>query len=193
MRSVAVVPAAGSALRFGGKKLLTLIDGVPLLDRTISALLNGGVGRIVVVVGPEAGELERDVNAFSDPRVWPVVNPDPSRGMFSSLQAGIAEAQVTWGDALVVLPADMPFIQSGTVAILLDVFASRPAIVSPRYQGKRGHPVVLPPALRDEIRAANATITLHEILTRHPDLRVDVDVQDRGVVRDVDQVADLSQ
>jgi molybdenum cofactor cytidylyltransferase len=188
MRSVAVVPAAGSAERFGGKKLLTPIDGEPLLDRTISALLNGGVDQIVVVVAPDAEDLMRDVNAFSDPRVWPVVNPDPSRGMFSSLQAGMAEAQA---DALVVLPADMPFVQSGTVAILLDVFASRPAIVSPKYQGKRGHPVILPPALRDEIRAAEPTITLHDILKRHPDLRVDVDVQDRGVIRDVDRVADL--
>lgn len=191
MRSVAVVPAAGSAERFGGKKLLTLIDGEPLLDRTISALLNGGVDQIVVVVGPDAGELTRDVNAFSDPRVWPVVNPDPSRGMFSSLQTGMAEAQIKWGDALVVLPADMPFVQSGTVAILLDVFASRPAIVSPKYQGKRGHPVILPPALREEIRAAEPALTLHDILKRHPDLRVDVDLQDRGVVRDVNRPEDL--
>src|SRR5438874_2450939 len=78
-----------------------------------------------------------------------------------------------------------------TVAILLDVFRSAPAIVSPRYAGKRGHPVVLPPALRDEIRAADPSITLHDVLKRHPDLRVDVDVEDRGVVRDVDRVADL--
>ena len=188
MRSVAVVPAAGSAERFGGTKLLTLVDGEPLLDRTISALLNGGVDQIIVVVAPDADELERDVNAFSDPRVWPVVNPDPARGMFSSLQAGMAEAE---GDALVVLPADMPFVRSPTVAILLDVFASHPAIVSPRYQGKRGHPVILPPALRDEIRAADPTLTLHDILGRHADLRVDVDVEDRGVVRDVDRPADL--
>jgi molybdenum cofactor cytidylyltransferase len=188
MRSVAVVPSAGSAERFGGKKLLTPIDGEPLLDRTISALLNGGVDQIIVVVGPDADDQKHDVNAFSDPRVWPVVNPDPSRGMFSSLQAGMAEAE---GDAQVVLPADMPFIQSGTVAILLDVFRSRPAIVSPRYQGKRGHPVILPPSLRDEIRAAGPTITLHDILKKHPDLRVDVDVEDRGVVRDVDRMADL--
>ena len=189
MRSVAVVPAAGSAERFGGKKLLTPVDGEPLLDRTISALLNGGVDQIIVVVAPDADELKHDVNAFSDPRVWPVVNPDPSRGMFSSLQTGMAEAE---GDALVVLPADMPFVQSGTVAILLDVFASRPAVVSPRYQGKRGHPVILPPSLRDEIRAAEPAITLHDILKKHPDLRVDVDVQDRGVVRDVDRVSDLT-
>src|ERR1700737_3816042 len=178
MRSVAVVPAAGSAERFGGRKLLTLIDGEPLLDRAISALRGGGVAQIIVIVGPDADELQRDVNAFSDPRVWPVVNPDPSRGMFSSLQAGMAEAE---GDALVVLPADMPFVQSATVAIPLDVVASQPAIVSPKYQGKRGHPVILPPALRDEIRAADPTTNLHEILKRHPDLRVDVDVQDRGV------------
>jgi molybdenum cofactor cytidylyltransferase len=188
MRSVAIVPAAGSAERFGGAKLLAQIDGEPLLDRTISALLNGGVDQVIVVVSPDADDLERDVNAFSDARVWPVVNPDPSRGMFSSLQAGMAEAQ---GDALVVLPADMPFVSSGTVAVLLDAFTSRPAIVSPRFNGKRGHPVILPPALRDEIRAADPAITLHDVLKRHPDLRVDVDVEDRGVLRDVDSPADL--
>ena len=188
MRTVAVVPAAGSAERFGGKKLLEPIDGEPLLDRTISALLDGGVSQVIVVVGPDATELQRDVNAFSDPRVWPVVNPDPSRGMFSSLQAGMAEAE---GDALVVLPADMPFVHSGTIAILLDVFASRPAIVSPKYGGKRGHPVILPPSLRDEIRAADPVLTLHDILKRHQDIRVDVDVEDPGVLRDVDRPEDL--
>ena len=188
MRSVAVVPAAGSAVRFGGTKLLALIDGEPLLDRTIAALLDGGVDQIIVVVGPDADELKRDVNAFNDPRVWPVVNPDPSRGMFSSLQAGMAEAE---GDALVVLPADMPFVQPATVRLLLDAFAKKSAIVSPRSNGKRGHPVILPPALRDEIRSADAVLTLHDILKRHLDMRVDVDVLDQGVVRDVDRPEDL--
>ena len=189
MRGVAVVPAAGSAERFGGRKLLTLVEGEPLLDRTLGALLAGGVAQVVVVLGPASEELKRDVNALADPRVWTVVNPDPSRGMFSSLQAGMAEAE---GDALLVLPGDMPFVQAGTVATLLEAYATRPAIVSPRYHGKRGHPVVLPPELRDEIRSADPGLTLHDILKRHPDLRVDVEVDDKGVVRDVDTVADLS-
>ncbi|HVR89354.1 MAG TPA: nucleotidyltransferase family protein [Candidatus Limnocylindria bacterium] len=189
MRSVAVVPAAGSAERFGGRKLLTPIDGEPLLDRTISSLLNGGADQVIVVLGPGSDELTRDVNALSDPRVWSTVNPDPERGMFSSLQTGMAEAE---GDALLVLPGDMPFVESATVAILLAAYAKRAAIVSPRYHGKRGHPVVLPPALRDEIRAADPAMTLHDILKRHADLRMDVDVSDRGVVRDVDRVADLT-
>lgn len=190
MRSVAIVPAAGSAERFGGKKLLTPIDGWPLLDRTVASLLDGGLSQVIVVVGPDADALTRDVNAFNDPRVWPVVNPDPSRGMFSSLQAGMAEAE---GDALVVLPGDMPFVRAATVAALLGAFGDDPGIVSPRYRGKRGHPVVLPPELRDEIRNAPPSANLHEILKRHADLRRDVNVDDPGVGRDVDTVADLSR
>jgi molybdenum cofactor cytidylyltransferase len=188
MRSVAVVPAAGSAERFGGKKLLALIDGEPLLDRTIAALLDGGVDQIIVVVAPDADDLTHDVNAFTDARVWPVVNPDPSRGMFSSLQAGLAEAE---GDALLVLPADMPFVDPATVRLLLDAFWKKSAIVSPRFNGKRGHPVILPPFLRDEIRAADQGLTLHDILKRHQDIRTDIEVDDRGVVRDVDRPEDL--
>src|SRR2546429_990354 len=190
MRAVAIVPAAGSAERFGGGKLLTPIDGEPMLDHTIRALLDGGASEIIVVVGRDArAELERDVNALLDPRVRPVENPDPSRGMFSSIQEGVAQAQ---GDAILILPGDMPFVAPATVRAVLDAYGRRPAIVSPRYRGKRGHPVALPPSLRDEIRAAGARATLHEVIHAHADLRVDVDVEDRGIVRDVDRLDDLT-
>jgi molybdenum cofactor cytidylyltransferase len=190
-RAVAVVPAAGSAERFGGRKLLAPIDGEPLLDRTISALLDGGVSEVIVVVGTDArATLERDVNAMNDARVRPVENPDPSRGMFSSIQEGVRTAN---GDALVVLPGDMPYVRAVTVRLLLDRFALEPGIVSPRYRGKRGHPVVLPSGLRDEILATPVAANLHEVLKLHPEQRVDVDVEDAGVVRDVDRPEDLTR
>jgi molybdenum cofactor cytidylyltransferase len=190
VRAVAVVTAAGSAERFGGKKLLTPIDGEPLLDHTIDALLDGGVAEVIVVVGKDArAELERDVNAMLDPRVRAVENPDPSRGMFSSIREGVAQAQ---GDAILVMPGDMPFVSPETVRAVIAAYESKPAIVSPRYRGKRGHPVVLPASLRDEIRTATPGATLHDVIHAHPDLRVDVDVDDRGVVRDVDRVEDLT-
>src|SRR5213593_3847785 len=160
MRAVAVVTAAGSAERFGGKKLLTPINGEPLLDHTIDALLEGGVAEVIVVVGRDArAELERDVNAMLDPRVRAVENPDPSRGMFSSIQEGVAQAQ---GDAILVLPGDMPFVSADTVRAVLDAYEQKPAIVSPRYRGKRGHPVALPVSLREEIRGADPRSNLHE-------------------------------
>ncbi|TME61788.1 MAG: nucleotidyltransferase family protein [Chloroflexi bacterium] len=190
-RVVAIVPAAGSAERFGGKKLLTPIDGEPLLDHTIRALLEGGASEIIVVVGRDArAELERDVNGMLDPRVRAVENPDPSRGMFSSIQEGVAQAQ---GDLLLVLPGDMPFVSPETVRSVIARYAERPAIVSPRYRGKRGHPVALPIALRDEIGSADPHGNLHDVIKKHPELRVDLDVDDRGIGRDVDTAADLSE
>ena len=188
-RSVAVVTAAGSAERFGGKKLLALVDGEPLLDRTIRSLLDGGVGEVIVVVGADArAELERDVNALNDPRVRPVENPDPSRGMFSSIQEGVRTAQ---GDVLLVLPGDMPFVQPATVRTVLDVWALKRGIVSPRHNGKRGHPVAMPLALRDEIAATDPTSNLHEVIKKHLDDRTDVDVDDPGINRDIDRPEDL--
>src|SRR5438270_8118279 len=189
VRAVRVVTAAGSGERLGGKRLRAPIDGEPLLDHTIDALLDGGVAEVIVVVGRDARvELERDVNAMLDPRVRAVENPDPSRGMFSSIQEGVAQAQ---GDAILVMPGDMPFVSPDTVRAVIAAYEQKPAIISPRYRGKRGHPVALPAALRDEIRAADARATLHDVIHAHTDMRVDVDVLDPGVIRDVDKQQDL--
>lgn len=190
-RAVAVVTAAGSAERFGGKKLLAPIAGEPLLDHTIRSLLEGGVSEVIVVVGAEARrELARDVNAMNDPRVRPVVNPDPSRGMFSSIQIGVATAT---GDTLLVLPGDMPYVRPETIRAVIAKFRERPAIVSPRYNGRRGHPVAMPAAMRDEIAKAAPTANLHDVIEQHQSEPVDVDVNDAGVVRDVDTPADLER
>jgi molybdenum cofactor cytidylyltransferase len=191
LRAVAVVTAAGSAERFGGKKLLAPIQGRPLLDHTIRSLLEGGVSEVIVVMGAAARpELERDVTVLSDPRVRSVENPDPSRGMFSSIQVGVATAN---GDALVVLPGDMPYVRPDTVRAVIAKYRERAAIVSPRYKGKRGHPVVMPLSLRDEIASTSPTANLHDVIHHHQDDRVDLDVDDAGVVRDVDIPADLER
>ena len=188
-RAIAVVTAAGAAERFGGKKLLATVDGEPLLDRTIRALLDGGVAEVIVVVGADdRRELERDVNAMNDARVRPVENPDPSRGMFSSIQAGVATAS---GDVLLVMPGDMPFVRPETVRAVIARAQQDDSVVSPRYRGKRGHPVALPMALRDEIRVTSVTATLHDVIKKHADKRVDLEVDDPGINRDVDTPADL--
>ena len=103
--TVAVVPAAGSSTRFGTMKLLADVGGAPLLERTLASLLDAGVARVVVVT--RAGEAFEAVPSMADPRVTVSVNPDPARGMFSSIQTGLA---VAGGDVVLVLPADMPFV-----------------------------------------------------------------------------------
>ena len=109
-RSVAIVPAAGRAERFGGAKLLADVGGMTMLDRTMQCLLDGGVERIVVVL-PPAGRFET-VKLLADPQVKVVTNPDPSPGMFSSIQVGMYAAE---GNPILVMPGDMPFVSASTV------------------------------------------------------------------------------
>ncbi|HEX9436578.1 MAG TPA: nucleotidyltransferase family protein [Candidatus Limnocylindria bacterium] len=186
MRPIAVVPAAGAAERFGSEKLLAPVGDVPMIERTIRSLLEGGAKRAVVVVAPGADELRRVLERIEHVSVE--VNRARERGMLSSIQAGLRDAP---GDPIVVLPGDMPYVEPATVAALLQRHSEEGAIVSPRFRGKRGHPVVIPGRLRDEILSATDDETLHDVLRRHSGERVDLDVADKGVVRDVDVPTDL--
>ena len=183
----ALVPAAGSASRFGGGKLLALVDGVPLLDRTIGALLDAGIDDVLVIV-PPGTSWRGAASRLDDPRVRTRVNPDPARGMFSSIQIGVADLT---NAPIGILPGDMPFVRADTVRLVLDTAIRTGAIVSPRFDGRRGHPVMLPLDLRETILAASPTARLNEVLRPHAARFVNIDVDDKGVVRDVDVVEDL--
>ena len=185
---VAVVPAAGFSTRYGAAQLLADVGGVPLIARTLASLLEAGVARIVVVTREGSG-LE-DVDALADPRVTAVVNPDPARGMFSSIQAGLAAAD---GDVVLVLPADMPFVAAGTVAAVAAHALDARAPVVPLHDGRRGHPLGIPRALCDRLLALEPDTTLKEGLMALGQMVVCLGVTDPGVLRDVDVPADLSE
>jgi molybdenum cofactor cytidylyltransferase len=186
MRSLAIVPAAGKGERFGGGKLLADINGEPLLNHTLRSLLDGGVARVVAVLPPDAAF--ESVALLADPRVMRVINPDPSRGMFSSIQAGVAAAE---GDPILVLPADMPFVKSTTVAAVLAAARQSGQIISPRFRGRHGHPVSVPASIRSAMLAADPASTLAMLIDKHAGTRAEVDVDDPGVRRDVDAPSDL--
>lgn len=186
MAAVAVVPAAGRSARFGSAKLLAPLGGERLIDRTLNALFAGGVDRVVVVTAPGADLAS--AARLGDPRVVRVVNPDPSRGMFSSIQAGLAAAA---GDPVLVLPADMPFVSPATVRAVADACVGGDAVVAPTYQGRRGHPVAFPAALVPRLLAEAPASNLKAALTASAMAWRPVDVDDPGILRDVDTPADL--
>lgn len=185
---VAVVPAAGESRRFGTWKLLADVGGVPLVERTLAALLGAGVDRVVVIV--RAGDVFAGATSFGDARVTTVVNPDPARGMFSSIQAGLAAAG---GDVLLVLPADMPFVTPATVRAVASRAAATQAVVVPVHDGRRGHPIAIPGSLRARLAALVPATTLKDALTTVAGERERLDVPDPGILRDVDVPADLER
>lgn len=185
---VAVVPAAGFSTRFGAAKLLADVGGMPLIARTLASLLDAGIARVVVVTRDGSG-LE-GVDALADSRVTAVVNPDPARGMFSSILVGLAAAA---GDIVLVLPADMPFVASATVAAVATRAAAARSVIVPVHQGRNGHPLAIPGDVRDRLLAIHPATKLKDALAAVGASRESLDVTDPGVLRDVDVPADLSE
>ncbi len=93
-----VVLAAGWGRRIGGPKaLLRTPDGRTFLETVVSRLRDAGIARMVVVVGPWWNPRE------AVPGCDVVVNPDPDRGVISSLRlaiwnAGLPEDPPRWSD-----------------------------------------------------------------------------------------------
>lgn len=150
------------------------------------SLLEGGAERCVVVVSADGEAAVR--SALTGLPVTVTVNPNPERGMFSSIQCGVAT--VAAGDRCVLLPGDMPYVQPKTVAAVLAAAAGSGLSVLPRHDGHRGHPMALSAALVERILQAPATATLKEQRSREQFLAIDV--ADPGVHRDVDQIGDLA-
>lgn len=188
--SVAIVPAAGQAVRFGSAKLLADVAGQPMIARTVRSLIDGGVDRVVVVVAPASPviDLHGARRMFAAPAVELAINPDPDRGMFSSIQVGLAAAEA---DVLLVLPADMPFVRPATVAAVLAEAARAEGVVLPTWRGKHGHPIAIPGSLRERLLRAPPGGSLKGALAATAIEYRELVVSDPGILRDVDVPADL--
>ena len=184
----AVVPAAGASRRFGSQKLLADIQGQPLLQHTVHALLDGGVARLVLVVAPHA-DLS-SVTLLRDSRVVVVINNAPDRGMFSSIQTGLV---VVPPDAdVLVLPADMPFVRASPVEALTRRRSTSQAGIVCAHRRQRGHPILLPPAMWTALLSAPASTTLKVALAELGATLEPLEVDDAGVLKDVDVRDDLA-
>jgi CTP:molybdopterin cytidylyltransferase MocA len=188
---VGVVPAAGRGSRFAASepgaplKLLTVIDGEAMVRRAVTSLVEGGADRCVVVAS--AGS-EAEVRFVLDGLpVAVIVNPDPERGMFSSIQCGVATLGAE--DRCVLLPGDMPYVRPETVAAILSAAIRSGLTVAASHDGRRGHPLVFSTTLRNRILRASADSILSEERSR--DECLSVEVPDPGVHRDVDRPGDI--
>jgi molybdenum cofactor cytidylyltransferase len=186
----AVVPAAGKGERFGGRKLLSPVEGVPMLERTIRSLLDGGIASVIVVLAPESEVTASTVTALADPRVRTAVNPDPSRGMFSSIQTGLRLAPAG-ANPVLVLPGDMPFVRAQTVTAIVRAAQDGAEPISPTHDGRRGHPLALPGCAPAALLAADPKESLNDVLRMLFLPRRELPVDDPGILHDVDTRADL--
>ena len=184
---VAILLAAGSSQRFGGHKLSHLIDGVPMALKS-AITLKSALGAVMVGMRPQ-DELAPILSGHG---LSVILCDRAPEGMGGTLAQVVAAAPETAAGYIIAL-ADMPFVSADSIRAVAAALQGGAKLVAPVYRGQRGHPVGLAASYRDELLALGGDAGARDIIRRDAAYLQLVDVDDPGVVWDVDTRADLQR
>ena len=169
------------------KPLLPLGDE-SVIVRCIRTLRAAGIEEVVVVIAPPDGEAVAKVVAPLS--VTLVRNDDPESDMAGSIRAGLAAVDRS-APAVLVCLADHPLVSPATIAALCEAHAAEPGrIVIPVHAGRRGHPVLFP---RPVIEELSNLPTLRDVVRKDPGRVRLLEVPDPGILLDMDTPADYER
>ncbi len=197
----AIILAAGESQRMGTPKALCKWGKVTFLEAVVAYLQKVGIKQITVLLGTAASQIQE----YGIPDgIQVTVNPIPQYGQLSSLQIGLSIQESCILGTMVAL-VDHPAVSPETVHCLIKAFDNHPEIlIKPRHRNRRGHPILIGRLWWQEILSAptkpdvtgSQVSTLRDILTRHPDRINTIEVDDPGILIDIDTpevLSDLSQ
>ncbi len=171
----------------GRPKQLLPVSGRAAVRYCAETILSAGLCDLVVVTGANAGETEAALEGLP---VRIARNPDPASDMAGSVRNGLNATDPESRHVLVCL-ADHPLVSVATIRTILDASQRDPVrIVIPRYRGRRGHPTLFP---RSIIREAFGGQNLRGIINGHSAHVLEIDVDDEGIVLDMDTEVDYEK
>ncbi len=188
-RVTAVILAAGESRRYGGPKLLALLDGKPLLQHVLDAVNDSMLAAVVLVVGPAADDILAAVRLG---RARVVLNEGYASGQSTSLRAGLRASSAA--DAAVILLGDQPRVTSALLGALVDrQRTTGAAAVVCSWNGRRSPPTLLHRDLWPALDALTGDVGARELLAGLDDVAV-LDVgAPLGSLEDVDRPEDLAR
>ena len=166
----------------GTPKALLDFRGETFLDRLIG-VFSQFCSPVVVVVGHDAPRIQAGLR---NPRQAVFTeNKDYKLGQLSSMQCGLRAIPETAGGVLFTL-VDHPNVNPSTIQALLD----RPALLAiPSFEGRRGHPIYFHRDLIAEFLALPADSQAKAVVSRHAAAIRYVEVDDPGILSDIDDPA----
>jgi molybdenum cofactor cytidylyltransferase len=181
-----IILSGGASRRMGTPKALLRIENETFLDRMIR-LFSEVCDPVIVVLGHNPEPIRSGIQRAS--QVTFVVNPDPERGMLSSLQCGL-EALPADADAVMFTPVDHPCVQGSTLEKLaVRSQAGNAPLVIPTHGGRHGHPVCITRPLIAELLALPASAQARDVIHRHLSEACLLEVDDSAITTDIDDPA----
>lgn len=188
MRFAAVVLAAGRSQRMGANKLLLEVAGRPMLDLLLDALDASPLDEVLVVLGHRPDELRGIVESHN---AQAVINPNYDTGMTSSFKSGLRRVAA---DAAFLILGDQLGLMPQLIEEMESLMSSDPGalVVSPAYQGRRGHPVLFRRELFPEVLSLDDSATLRDLILHHEDSHRLIE-GDQWCVVDIDTPEDFEK
>ena len=184
-----IVLAAGRGSRFLGAdhKLAQRLGSATVFATTLRHAVATQLPVVVVTTQAFADVARRSV-AARDVVVLPEVGTpgQDALGMGYSIGSGVGAIPDAGG--WLILPGDMPMVRSDTMLEVARELADH-AVVFAQHKGVRGHPVGFSAELYSELVTLRGDEGARRLVARYPAIGVEVD--DPGVLIDVDTEADL--
>jgi molybdenum cofactor cytidylyltransferase len=187
----AILLAAGESKRMGQPKQLLLIDGQPILVRSLGNLMASQVDEVILVLGHHADLILAEVQRYLQRGFKVVLNPYYREGMSRSLQEGLRQVHKN-SEAVLIALADQPFVEIQSLNKIIQAYHHTPyGIIVPTYRGRRGNPVLLSLKYRQEMESLTGDVGCREILKRYQEDVLEVEVDSPGILKDIDTPTDF--
>lgn len=177
VNAAAIILAAGESRRMGTPKAFLPFRNGTFLSG-IAATLGRRCAPVIAVFGFDAQRLIASAPAT----VAGVENPAWALGMLTSLQAGLRAVPAACDTVLFTL-VDHPAVQTETIDALL---ASAAPIAIPRFDNRRGHPVLIRRRVMEEFLAEPPQSKVRDVIDRHTAEIEYIEVDDPGISDDID-------
>ena len=173
------------------QKQLIRLNGKTLLEIILDSLSDAGINDQVIVLGDNMA----DVIEVIRPKLGKIkiaLNIAPEKGMASSVQTGIIVLSNI--DAILIGLADQPILDSELLKKMVGAMENNPdaLIVSPIYDGKKGHPQLFRKNLLGELMSLKDNQTIQDIIHVHSDKLVTVEAPEWSTL-DIDTPEDYSR
>lgn len=193
-----ILLAAGESKRFRPEnKLLHKINGVPVIEHLLKAFLQSRIDTVTIIVGYQKTEVISAIKQLVGSANIPIhfVENQEFRkgGMSSSIIKGMHS--IIKSDAVLITPADIPFIPTAVINALINYFnENKPKIIIPTCSKRKGHPILISSLLYTEVLSISEELRgLKEITTKYQDQIVYLPFEAKGIIRDIDTKEDLGK
>ena len=181
-----VLLAAGRGSRFGADKLMQPLSNGQTVATTSARTLISRLPTSIAVCRPEQHALREQLAELG---FQVEICDQADQGMGYTLASAVAAAE-DQADLLVAL-ADMPFIRPETLQKLLIPLQAGADLIQPRYNQTPGNPVGINHRFREQLLQPSGDFGARQLLKQHRNQITYVDVDDPGVLQDIDRPEDL--